>query len=144
MFFKLNNGKIPIGESYIDYAAFGKGSRALVIIPGLSLRDVRGAGAALALMYRIFAKDFRVYVIDKKRDIPEGYSVSDIARDTKDAMLALGIERASVLGVSLGGMVASDLAINNPDLVESLVLGVTASRTNPTIEAVIGRWCVRV
>ncbi len=137
---KLKEGFVTVDGGKIDYAAFGKGKRPLVIIPGLSLRDVRGAGAGLALMYRMFAKDYRVYVIDKKSDIAEGCTVRDIADDTAAAMNALGISNACVFGVSLGGMVAQALAIGYPRLVDRLVLGVTASRPNETIVNTIEKW----
>ena len=140
MFWNLKEGNIKIGNGNMDYAAFGSGERSLVIIPGLSLCPLRGAGASLAFMYRMLAKDFRVYVIDKISPVPDGYTVSDIARDTAYAIKELGIERAAIFGVSLGGMVAQRIAIDYPELTESLVLAVTAARSNPTIEAVISRW----
>lgn len=124
----------------IDYAAFGREDKPFVIIPGLSLRDVKGAGAGLALMYRMFAKEYRVYVIDKKSNIPEGCTVADLAEDTAAAMNALGITNACVMGVSLGGMIAQELAIRYPELVKKLVLGVTASRTNDTMTAAVSKW----
>ena len=124
----------------MDYAVFGKGKTPLVILPGLTLRDVHGAGAGLAWMYRCFARDYRVYVLDKNTDIPEGCTVADLAEDAAAAMQALHITDACLLGVSLGGMIAQELAITHPHLVNKLVLGVTASRTNDTMRAVVGRW----
>ena len=140
VFWKLKESSVSVGQSRVDYAVFGKGDKPMVIIPGLTLRDVKGAGAGLAMMYRTFAKDYRVYVIDKKRDILEGCTVADLAADTAMAMHALGIENASVIGVSLGGMIAAELAIEYPEAVGALVLGVTAARTNDTMRAVVGRW----
>lgn len=140
MFWNLKESSIAVGDSKIDYAVFGKGKKPLVIIPGLSLRDVKGAGAGLALMYRIFAKDFRVYVIDKKSDIREGCNVSDLAKDTADAMRSLEITDACILGVSLGGMIAQEIAIECPELVKKLVLGVTSSRVNETVTAAVSKW----
>lgn len=49
---------IKINNSYVDYIAFGVGSRNLIIVPGLSVRDLKGAGISLALMYKCFAKDY--------------------------------------------------------------------------------------
>ena len=137
---KLKEAAIAVGDSKIDYAVFGKGSRPLVIIPGLTVRDVKGAGTGLALMYRCFARDYRVYVLDKKADISPGCTVADLADDTASAMQALGLSDACVFGVSLGGMIAEELAIRYPALVGNLVLGVTASRTNETLDAVVERW----
>ena len=140
MLWNLKESSVTVGGSRVDYAVFGRGSKALVIIPGLSLRDVRGAGAGLAWMYRRFAKDYRIYVLDKKVDIPEGCTVADLARDTVEALQTLGIHQASYLGVSLGGMIAQEIAIAHPEMVERLILGVTASRTNHTMQAVVGNW----
>ncbi|MBE6607673.1 MAG: alpha/beta hydrolase [Ruminococcaceae bacterium] len=140
MFWNLRESSVTIGKSKADYAVFGNGKTPLVIIPGLSLRDVKGAGAGLALMYKLFAKDYRVYVIDKKADIAEGCTVSDLADDTAEAMIALGITDAYLLGVSLGGMIAQEIAIRYPMLVKKLVLGVTASRTNTVMTSVIEKW----
>lgn len=140
MFWNLREASIPVGNSKIDYAVFGSGTIPLVIIPGLSLRDFKGAGAGLALMYRLFAKDYRVYVIDKKSDIPEGCTVASLAEDTAAAMHTLGITDVCMLGVSLGGMIAQELAIRYPNLVKKLILGVTASRTNDTMRTVVGQW----
>ena len=131
---------VTVGSTTVDCAAFGKGERPLVILPGLSVRDVKGAGMALALMYRAFGKHYRVYVFDKPRHIGEGCTIADIARTTAATMRALDIEGAFVLGVSMGGMIAQQLAIDHPELVGKLVLAVTASRPNPSIHKAIETW----
>ena len=110
MLWNLKESSIKVGDSSIDYAVFGRGEAPFVILPGLSLRDVKGAGPGLALMYRSFAKDFRVYVFDKKADIAPGTTIADLARDTAQAMISLGIRDACLLGVSLGGMIAQEIA----------------------------------
>ena len=81
---RMKEDTLRLADGTLDYAAFGRGTRPLVIIPGLSLRDVKGAGAGLAWMYRRFAKDYRVYVLDKKSNISAGYTVRDIANDTAE------------------------------------------------------------
>lgn len=138
--YNLKEDSVVVGNTTMDYAVFGYGERPLVIIPGLSLRDVRGAGFGLALTYRKFVKDFRIYVIDKKNDVPEGYTVKDIADDTVAAMRSLGVEKADVYGVSLGGMVAQYIAVYYPEFVGKLILGVTTSRQNEILNRVVGGW----
>ena len=140
MLWKLKEASLEICRGKIDYAVFGKGSRPLVVIPGLTLRGVKGAGIGLALMYRRFCKDYRIYVLDKNSQIDEGCTVKDLARDTAEAMAALGIKNAAVIGISLGGMIAQEIAIEHPELVERLVLGVTCSRVNGTMSSVINKW----
>ena len=55
MFYNLKESSLQLDNTSLDYAVFGKGAKPLVIIPGLTLRDVKGAGWSLAYMYRIFA-----------------------------------------------------------------------------------------
>ncbi|MDE7261271.1 MAG: alpha/beta hydrolase [Oscillospiraceae bacterium] len=124
----------------IDCAVFGTGSRALVLIPGLSFQRVKGAAFPLAYMYRIFSKEYTVYVIDKKDAVPDGYTIRELADDTAFVMEQFNLRAADVFGVSQGGMIAQYLAINYPHLVRKLVLGVTASRQNGTMEEAVTSW----
>ena len=140
MLYNLKEATLKIDNTSINYAVFGNGTKPLVIIPGLTLRDVKGAGWSLAYMYRIFAKDYRVYVFDKKEIIPEGYKIKNLADDLAHAMRMLDIKNAHIFGVSQGGMVAQYLALDYPELVDKLVLGVTLSRNNSTVENAIQKW----
>lgn len=124
----------------LDCAVFGRGSKALVLIPGLSFQRVKGAALPLAYMYRIFSKEYTVYVMDKKEEVPDGYTIREMAEDAAFVMEQLGLGPADVFGVSQGGMIAQYLAIDHPQLVRKLVLGVTASRKNETMEKVIDSW----
>lgn len=131
---------LKIHGMQMDYITFGKGKKSLVIIQGLNTRGIKGMAIPLACMYRIFAGEHKVFLFDRRRDIPEGVTVRDLAADTARAMDALGIAGADVFGVSQGGMIAQYLAIDRPDLVKKLVLAVTASRNNATVEAVVHQW----
>ena len=120
--------------------SFGKGERPLVIIPGLSLRSIKGMAVPLAYMYRIFAKDFKVFVFDRRNNVPKGFTVKNIAEDIAAAMDTAGIQNADVLGVSQGGAAAQYLAVLNPQLVRTLTLGVTYSRLNDTVTEAVSGW----
>ena len=124
----------------IDYISFGNGPKSLVMIQGLNTNGIKGATIALAYMYRIFAKDYTVYLFDRRPEIHDGITVRDMAADIAAAMDALGIEKADVIGVSQGGMIGQYLAIDRPDLVNKLVLAVTLSKNNKTVEEVIANW----
>ena len=125
-----------------DYIRFGTGKQVLVILPGLGdgLRTVRGTALPMALMYRIFARDFTVFCFSRKDDLPQGHSIRDMARDLKETMDVLGIEKAHVLGVSMGGMIAQWLAIDHPEKVDHLVLAVTSSRPNSILTTSVEEW----
>ncbi len=141
MFYGAKNGTVDINGSPMDYARFGRGEETLVILPGLSdgLRTVRGRARRLALSYRAYAKRYRVYVFSRRRDLPEGYTTRDMARDQAQAMRALGIGPANVLGISQGGMIAQYLAIDAPELVRKLVLAVSLCCPNDTLRQTIPR-----
>ncbi len=91
-----------------------------------------------------FAPLFRVIVFDNrgtgKTEVPPGaYTTAQMADDAAALLAALEIARAHVLGVSLGGMIAQEVALRHPDRVEALVLGCTGPggqlSVRPTPEA---------
>ncbi|MBP3493493.1 MAG: alpha/beta fold hydrolase [Oscillospiraceae bacterium] len=110
------------------------------MLQGLNTRGIRGAGFGLAYMYRIFAKDYRVYLFDRRPDIWEGITVRDFAADVAGAMDSLGISNADILGVSQGGMIGQYLAIDRPELVKKIVLAVTLSKNNDAVVDAISVW----
>ena len=124
----------------MDYITFGNGRKSLVIIQGLSTRSIRGMAVPLAFLYQIFAKDYTIYLFDRRKVVEEGITVRNFAADIARAMDALRITNADVFGVSQGGMIAQYLAIDRPDLVHKLVLAVTLSRNNDTVKSVIADW----
>lgn len=123
-----------------DYIRFGSGKRTLIMIQGLNTRGIKGAALSLAYMYRIFAKEYTVYLFDRRPVVYDGITVRDMAADIASAMDALGLRNADVFGTSQGGMIAQYLAIDRPDLVRRLVLAVTLSRNNDTVKQVVGDW----
>ena len=112
----------------MDYLRFGEGARTLVIIPGVSVQSVMNFAGAIAESYKLLTKDFTVYVFDRRKDMPPVYSVDDMARDTAEAVKALKLGRVCLFGASQGGMIAMKIAIDHPELVESMILGSTSPR----------------
>ena len=142
MFYNVKNGRLKIDDTDMDYISFGSGKKILVMIPGLGdgLMTVRGKALPFAWMYRMFAKDFKVYVFSRKNELKKGYTIRDMARDQKLAMEQLGIQKASILGVSQGGMIAEYFAIDYPEMVEKLILVVTVARQNEIIQKAVREW----
>ena len=79
-------------------------------------------------------------MFSRKNELPEDYSIKEMADDQALALKNLGIEKTMVMGVSQGGMIAQYLAANNPNLVEKLILVVTAPYANETIQTVVSKW----
>ena len=140
--FNLESGRIPVGGTDMDYIGFGSGDQALVLLPGLGdgLKTVKGMAAPFSVLYRKISRQFRVYSLSRRNVLPEGFTTADMADDLALAMDYLGVARAHIVGVSLGGMIAQQLAIQHPDKEDKLVLVVTAARPNDVIRARIERW----
>ncbi len=136
------NRTLIVDDSEMDYVVFGRGDRPLVMLPGLGdgLSTVKGKALPLALAYRTYARDYRVYLFSRKTCLEENASIRDMARAQGEAMAMLGFSRAAVLGVSQGGMIAQHLAVDRPELVDKLVLAVTSARHNPVLQTVVSRW----
>lgn len=142
MFWRAKGGCISIDDTDMDYISFGKGNNILIMLPGLGdgLTTVKRMAIAMAMAYRKYAKDYKVYVFSRKNQLHEGYSTRDMAKDQAKAMKLLGINKAKILGISQGGMIAQYLAIDYPDLVEKLILAVTLSKQNKNMQEVVRNW----
>ncbi len=103
----------------IHYASQGDG-------PPLIL--VSGTGHDLSFwsgQLPFFAPEFRTIVFDNRgvggsSVPPSGYSLADMADDAAHVLDDAGIESAHVMGFSMGGHIAQELALNHPDRVLSL------------------------
>ena len=111
----------------MDYFRFGHGTKTMVILPGLSVQSVMGAAEAVAQAYAPLTEEFTIYLFDRRKELPESYSIGDMARDTAEAFRVLGLEDLYLFGASQGGMIAMTLAIEHPELVTKLVLGSTSA-----------------
>ena len=142
MLFYAKNGTLSMEKGTMDYIRFGNGERVLIMLPGLgdSLRSVRGAAVPMAILYREFARRFTVYSFSRIEPMPAGYTTRDMARDLFDAMGALGIGKADIFGVSMGGMIAQWLAIDYPEIVDRLILAVTCPEPNPILLESLDEW----
>ncbi len=81
---------------------------------------------------RTFKKHYQVIIFDNrgigKTDNPsEPYSVKTMADDTIGLMDHLGVDKAHILGMSLGGIVAQEVAIDYPQRVRKLILVCTST-----------------
>jgi pimeloyl-ACP methyl ester carboxylesterase len=95
---------------------------------------IMGLGYASAMWYRtrqVLAQHFRTIAFDNRgvglSNVPPGpYSIATMASDAAAVLDAAGIARAHVFGVSMGGMIAQEFALQYPARTHSLILGCTS------------------
>ena len=134
-------GAVQADTFTMNYLRFGEGEKALVIIPGISVQSVMNSAQAIADSYKLLTDEFTVYVFDRRSEVPSSYSIDDMARDTAEAIRLLGLSRVCLFGVSQGGMIAMQIAINHPELVERLILGSTSARiTQEGYDSIFAGW----
>ena len=110
----------------INYKIHGDGEP-LLLINGLA-DDL----SSWAYQLDDFQRRYRVIVFDNRgiggTDKPDGgYTTRQMAADARGLLDALGIERAHVLGVSMGGMIAQEFALAYANRVQKLLLCCTCS-----------------
>lgn len=95
---------------------------------------IMGLSFTLEMWFRLLpslSRSYRVVVFDNRgigrSDVPRGpYQMRVLARDAVAVMDAAGFKSAHVIGASMGGMIAQELALNYPERVATLSLGCTS------------------
>jgi pimeloyl-ACP methyl ester carboxylesterase len=96
---------------------------------------VMGLGMAATGWWRtipVLAKELRVISFDNRgsgrSDQPRGsYTIAQMAEDALAVLDAANVADASVYGISMGGMIAQELALRHPERVRALVLGASTA-----------------
>ncbi|MFQ5915878.1 MAG: alpha/beta fold hydrolase [Nitrospinota bacterium] len=123
------------------FVRIGEGPGKLVILPGLgdALQDVRTGAWRSAWFYRNLAREHSVYLISRRRGLPARYSIRDMAGDYARVLEGC-IGCADVMGISMGGYIAQDLAIDFPRSIRRLILAASAQRPGPNGPELGPRW----
>lgn len=130
--------RLNIEDFQIDYFKFGEGEKVMVILPGLSIKNIMLSANVVAKDYAPIAKDFKIYLIDR-RVCPEDHTtIESMASDTEKALDKLGLKDIYLFGASQGGMLAMQVALDRPDLVKKMALGSTSAKIENTI--ILDRW----
>jgi pimeloyl-ACP methyl ester carboxylesterase len=106
------------------YQVHGKG------VPLVMIQGFAGNHQAWFFQAPVFKRYYKVIIFDNRGigrtdKSSEPYTIKTMAEDVIDLMDYLNIDKAHVLGLSLGGMVAQEIAISYPERVNKLVLGST-------------------
>jgi len=125
----------------IAYHVWGaRGGTPVLFVQGLGM-DARG----WALQRGAFGRRHRCIAVDNrgtgKSDAPDGpYDLVRMAQDAVEVLDAAGVERAHVVGASMGGVIAQIIGVLHPDRVQSLVLACTACRHHKWRRDLLAEW----
>ena len=131
-------GFVTVGSRVSGFARRRDGHRIYYEVGGLEsappLVLIRGLARSSRywLGFReLLEAERRVVVLDNRgvgrTDTPRPpWSTADMADDVAEVLIASGVERADVFGISLGGMIAQQLVLRHPHRVDRLVLACTS------------------
>ena len=117
---------LAINDIDMYYEVYGEGE-SLVLVHGLgsSTEDWEHQITFFAQYFQVIVLDIRGH--GKTTKAPGPYSVSLFTGDVATLLERLSVSQATVLGISMGGMIALQLALDFPDLVKRLVVVNTSS-----------------
>lgn len=123
---------------WVDVVRVGSGDP-IVLVPGLA-----GGWRLVAPLAQRLSRRFEVIVCGLRGDrFPTAgapaLDVSDHARDVAEVIGQLGLERPTVLGVSFGGAIALELAVEQPNRIGALIVHGAEARFHATIGSKIAR-----
>jgi pimeloyl-ACP methyl ester carboxylesterase len=130
---------VPVGDRTIAYEEMGSGDPIVWLQgTGESTQGFIVQTSELSETHRCVALDHRD--VGKSSYVEEPYTPEDLAGDAAVVMDSLGVGPAHVVGYSLGGATAQELAIARPDLVRSLVLLSTWAASDGWFKAQMRNW----
>ncbi|SDD67871.1 alpha/beta fold hydrolase [Actinokineospora iranica] len=114
-----------LGDRNLHYVRRGHGAP-LLLIQGMAAHHLIWGEPFLSLLQRDFdIVAFNHRGIGDSDRVDDPFTVAELAEDAAAVITAVGWDDAHVLGISLGGMVAQELALAHPDRVRTLTLGCT-------------------
>jgi pimeloyl-ACP methyl ester carboxylesterase len=114
----------------LPYLAVGEG-QPLIVLVGLSAEHTNPTGLDRWMQLRLvrpLAERFAVHLVGRRPGLPAGTTIGDLAGDVATAIATELDGPTAVYGVSTGGSIALQLAIDHPEVVDRLVLASSACR----------------
>jgi len=115
----------------LPYMRIEGGPQNLVIFEGLNFSHKPLSGLALrwtSSLYKRFTKHFTVYYVGRKPGLPVGYSIQNMSDDYATMIRNEMKAPVDLMGLSTGGPIAQQFAVDHPELVRRLVLASTGYR----------------
>jgi len=130
---------VSINNSEMEYIEFWNWEKVLIIIPWLSIKSILINPEAIESAFSDFINDYKIYLIDRLKKVPENYSIEEMVEDTYKTIKKIWIETCNIFWASQGWMIAQCIAINHPDLIEKLILWSTTPKVEKKSELIISR-----
>jgi 3-oxoadipate enol-lactonase len=125
----MKSGYVDTNGQQIYYEMHGEGE-SLILIMGI------GGDSTMWAPYQVpaFSTKYQVIVLDNRdagrsSKATSSYTIADMADDVAGLLDGLGIERAHILGISMGGMIAQEFALQHPDRLNKMILTGTGGAT---------------
>ncbi len=149
---------VKLRDFEMDFFKFGNPENPkIVVIPGVSLKSVMPSADFIKAAFKKLSDNYEVYVIDRRKNFPTAnslnsfnsdsadssylsYTVHEMAKDTAEVLKKLNLKNVNLVGVSQGGMISQYIAIENPQLVNKLVLVSTACSIEPDAKKIFNDW----
>ena len=124
---KKSYPKVETGyfESGLPYTKIGDKPSIYVELEGLTYKNEPASGIPLKQSiksHKILAKEFTIYIVGRKPNLPEDYTFDNIAEDYGNMIRNEFKKPVIVAGLSTGGQIAQYLAANHPDTIEKLII----------------------
>jgi pimeloyl-ACP methyl ester carboxylesterase len=112
-------------ENGVPFNRAGNGRHILFVLQGLTFEN-KPLPAWLNWLYSFYyhylGNDYTIYVLLRRRNMPPGYTIKDMAADYAGIIREKSAGPVDVIGVSTGGSIAQQLSADHPGLVRKLVI----------------------
>jgi pimeloyl-ACP methyl ester carboxylesterase len=150
----MSSGRANTGyfRNGCPYSRMGRGPEPFVIFQGLEFENKppsRLVAWGVLGGYKFLGEAYTVYAVGRKANLPDGYTLADMASDYAAMVREEFGQPVDVMGVSTGGSIALHFAADHPDLLRRLIIHSSAHTLSPSAKglqirvarlAELGRW----